>query len=158
MEDFIGWLENTQVSSDIQNITWIIPTVQSIHIFAVCVVVSSVMLLNLRMAGIIGGGETVGAFTRRYLPWVWIALAVLLTTGSILIVGEPRRDLFNPTFWTKMSLLVGAVAITFIVERAITKNEHYWDKRQFLARALATIAMIFWICIVLCGRWIAYTY
>src|SRR5471032_1341594 len=126
MEDFISWLENTRVSSDIQNITWIIPTVQCIHIFSVCVVVSSVMLLNLRVAGIIGGGETVGAFTRRYLPWVWIALAVLLTTGSILIVGEPRRDLLNTTFWTKMSLLVGAVAITVIVERAVIKNEHYW--------------------------------
>jgi hypothetical protein len=116
------------------------------------------MLLNLRVAHIIGSGEMVGTFTQRYLPWIWSALAVLLTTGTILIIAEPRRDLINPTFWTKMSLLLGAVTITLVVARAIRKNGHYWDRRRHLARILAAIAMIFWIGIVLCGRWIAYTY
>jgi len=37
-------------------------------------------------------GETKDVFTRRYLPWVWTGLVVLLMSGLILIVGEPGRS------------------------------------------------------------------
>ncbi len=160
MEHFITWLAATKASADIQNIVWVIPAVQSIHILAVSVVMSSVLLLNLRLLGIIGGGEPMDAFTRRYLPWVCVALVVLLLTGSILIVGEPNRDLDNGTFWIKMSLLALAVVITFILEGPVTRNSQFWEgsPRRHVARLLAVAALGCWVGIVLCGRWIAYTY
>src|SRR5579872_3735926 len=160
MGQFITWLAASKASADIQNMVWVIPAVQSIHILAVCVVMSSVVLLNLRLLGVIGGGEAMDAFTRRYLPWVWTALLVLLLTGSILITGEPNRDLNNPTFWTKMSLLAIAVALTFVLEKPVLHNAHFWQgsPRRSIARVLAVLALACWIGIVFCGRWIAYTY
>jgi hypothetical protein len=127
---------------------------------AICVVMSSVLLLNLRLVGVIGGGEPKDVFTRRYLPWVWVALCVLLLSGSTLIVGEPNRDLLNWTFWTKMSLLVTAIILTIVLEQPVLHNAQYWDTgfKLSLSRALAVLAISCWIGIVLCGRWIAYTY
>jgi hypothetical protein len=160
LPDFVNWLASTRASAMIQNVTWIIPAVQSIHILTVCVVMSSVLLLNLRLVGVIGGGEPADAFTRRYLPWVWIALGVLLTTGAILIVGEPNRDMNNPTFWNKMILLGIAVTLTLILEQPVLHNATFWEGRvrRPAARVLATAALLCWVGIVLAGRWIAYTY
>jgi hypothetical protein len=160
MEKFTAWLAKTSLSADIQNITWIIPAVQIIHILAISVVVSSVLLLDLRLVGLLGGGERVDVFTRRYLPWVWRSLIVLFLSGATLIVGEPERDLNNPVFWAKMSLLVTAVILTLILERPVSRDAHFWESgpRRHIARALALVALCCWIAIVFCGRWIAYTY
>lgn len=160
MLDFVNWLAATKASAVIQNVTWIIPAVQSLHILTVCVVMSSVLLLNLRLVGVIGGGEAADVFTRRYLPWVWISICVLACTGAILIVGEPNRDLNNPTFWRKMLLLAVAVTLTFILERPVLHNAGFWERgwRRPAARALAALALLCWVGIVFAGRWIAYTY
>src|SRR5690348_11077131 len=127
MESIIAWISSTQANTVIRDVVWIIPLVQTIHILAICVVMSSVLLLNLRLVGLIGGGEPKDVFTRRYLPWVWTALVVLLLSGSILIWGEPGRDLQNPTFWMKMSFIVVAITLTYILEKPILRNAHFWD-------------------------------
>jgi hypothetical protein len=160
MGSVINWLLATKLSAAIQNTSWVIPTIQSVHILAICIVMSSVLLLNLRLVGLVGGGEPVDAFTRRYLPWVWWALVVLFLSGSLLIIGEPNRDLQNTVFWTKMSLLACAVVLTLILERPVLRNARYWDPRprRYIARALALAALACWVGIVLCGRWIAYNY
>jgi uncharacterized membrane protein SirB2 len=160
MGHVIAWLLATRMSAFVQNTPGVIPGIQCVHILAISVVMSSVLLLNLRLVGLLGGGEPVDAFTRRYLPWVWTALVVLLLSGSILIIGEPNRDLQNTVFWTKMSLLLCAIVLTVILERPVLRNARYWDSspRRHIARALALIALTCWVGIVLCGRWIAYNY
>ena len=106
MTQFIAWLAATRASALVANTSWIIPAVQCLHIVCVGVVMASVLLLDLRIVA--GRGEALAAYTRRYLAWVWIALGLLLVTGTILIVGEPNRDLSNATFWLKMALVVVA--------------------------------------------------
>jgi len=56
---------------------------------------------DLRLAGVLATDETPQSVVRRYLPWMWTAIAVLLATGVILIVGEPNRVLANLVFWTR---------------------------------------------------------
>ena len=161
MENVITWISATDANVWIRaNYAWLIPALQCIHIAAVGVVISSVLLMILRLMGVIGGGEAKDAFTRRYLPWVWRALAVLFLSGSVLIYGEPERDLVNWTFWTKMSLIVVAVILTLIMERPILRDPDYWEKRgrHTTSRILAAHAICCWIGIVFCGRWIAYTW
>jgi hypothetical protein len=160
MDSVVAWLAATKASAEIQNVTWIIPAVQCIHILAISVVMSSTLLLNLRLVGIVGGGESKDVFTRRYLPWVWWALVVLLLSGSVLIVGEPHRDLINSTFWTKMLLVLLAILLTAVLELPVLHNAHFWESRmrRIWVRPLAAAAICCWIAIALCGRWIAYTY
>jgi uncharacterized membrane protein SirB2 len=160
MDGLIDWISSTRANALIRDTAWIIPVVQSVHILAIAVVMGSVLLLNLRVVGIIGAGEAKDVFTRRYLPWVWNGLVVLLISGIILIVGEPGRDLENSTFWTKMVLVGCAIALTLILEQPVVRRATFWDVpgRRWMSRVLACLAMGCWVGIVLCGRWIAYTY
>jgi hypothetical protein len=98
-----------------------------------------------------------GAVTRLFLPPIWPVLLILLLTGSLLIIGEPRRSLVNTTFYIKMSLLLIAIVPTVLLQRTILASPGFFEKRQTAIRALATVSILVWSGILFAGRWIAYT-
>ena len=156
---FAEWLSQTQISQVVQNVSWIIPSVQSIHILCIAIVMSAVVMVDLRLLGVIGRGQPTAAYTSRYLTWVWPTLVVLLATGSILITGEPGRSLENPAFQTKMVLLILAMITTAVLQRPTFKDPAYWELtagHRMSARVLAVISLLLWVGIVFAGRWIAY--
>ena len=98
LEYLINWLSATPVSLLIQKVFWIIPTVQTVHILAISVVVASMAMFDVRLLGLAGKRHSVVSLSRRFFPWLWGALVVLALSGSILIIGEPKRALGNPAF------------------------------------------------------------
>jgi hypothetical protein len=154
---FTTWLAATPVSIGIGEVHWITPGVQCVHILAVAVTMSAILMMDLRLLGVFGDIDGVKAFSKRYLPWVWWALLVLLLSGSVLIVGEPRRSLQNPTFVLKMSLLIAAAVLTTLTQIPLARDEGFWADRKGLGRVLAVASLAAWVAIVICGRWIAYT-
>lgn len=151
-------LAATSASLTIQSHEWIIPTIQSIHILAIAAVMSSIAMLNLRLAGLIGHHQSVRQMAHRFLPWLWRALPVLFVTGCLMILGEPARELLNPYFWYKMSMLAIVVLLTIPLQRMIEDRpfrDHDATKRQ-LIRIIALVSLLLWLAIVFCGRWIAY--
>jgi uncharacterized membrane protein len=160
LHQFATALANTSVSKLIEDISWIVPLVQTIHILALAIILSSAAMLNLRLMGLAGRRVTIAGMSERFLPWVWAALAVLAVTGIILIVGEPERSLPNFSFQLKMALLAAVIVITIVFQRTIKRNADYWDLspgRRRSARVTAVLSLAMWMAIAVCGRLIAYT-
>src|SRR5712675_36048 len=160
LSGFSKWLAATSLSHTIQTVGWIIPTLQTIHILSVAVVFSSAILVDLRIWRLLGRDEPLSEVARRFLPAIWPVLLILLITGSLLIVGEPRRSLLNSTFYLKMALLAVAIMLTAGLQRSISSSPNFWDKdrgRQLAARFAATASIAVWCGILFAGRWIAYT-
>jgi uncharacterized membrane protein SirB2 len=156
IESFCDWLSNTSVSLTIQTVMWIIPAVQTVHILCVAIVMSCMAMLDFRLIGIAGRRQSVSQMVSRFVPWVWGALPVLLTSGLVLIIGEPARELLNPYFRAKMAMLATVTAITFIVQRKNKKNASYWEGRRVAAACVGSLSLLLWVGIVTAGRWIAY--
>lgn len=156
MHEFCEWLSATYMSQRIQDISWIIPTVQTIHIVSIAIVMTSMAMLDLRIMGLAGRRQSLTDLSQRVLPWVWITLIVLLCSGTILIIGEPARDLQNVVFWTKMSLLTLAIILTFTFQKVLHRNKTYWERNRAAAVLLASVSLVCWVGIVAAGRWIAY--
>ncbi len=157
---FCSWLESTAPSQVVQNVGWIIPTVQTVHILCVAIVFSSAVLVDLRLLRLLGRDVPLPAVARRYLPTTWPVLLVLLITGSILIVGEPRRSLLNSTFYIKMALLAVAIVMTLGLQRSLRASPNFWEltaARRAAAGMAAAASMLVWCGIIFAGRWIAYT-
>lgn len=153
------WLAATPGSQFIQVQSWIIPTVQTAHILAIAVVLSSVGMVNLRVLGLAGGRTTIVDTAKRYVPWLWGALAVLLLTGAVLVWGEPERDLLNPAFQTKMILVVALTAVALAFQAAVARRAPAWDAAgaaPMPTKLAATATMALCLCIAVLGRWIAY--
>ena len=159
VETFSEMLTATSASRLIRETDWIVPAVQSVHILAICVVVGSALMLDLRLMRLIGRGESVSAYTRRYSPWLSVAVLVLFLSGVILIVGEPSRTLLNWVFWTKMALLSAGIGVTALVLLPAARERAYWDgtSRYITATFLGMASLAIWASVIVCGRWIAYT-
>ena len=160
LSEFSKWLAATEVSHVIQTTTWIIPTLQTIHILSVAAVFSAAILVDLRIWRLIERDEPLPEMARRFLPTIWPVLVILLVTGSLLIIGEPRRSLLNSTFYLKMALLAVAILLTAGMQRSMSSSPDFWDRdrtRRIAGRVAATVSILVWCGILFAGRWIAYT-
>ncbi len=159
LDPLVSWLAATPMSIAIGSANWITPAVQCAHIVAIAAVMACMMMTNLRFLGVVGGEDSLASFTRRYGVWIWPALLVLLASGSVLIVGEPRRSLENSTFVLKMALVTVAALLTLAIQAPLGRDAAFWDRtgRRRLAQAIALASILVWVAIVFAGRWIAYT-
>ena len=160
LREFCRWLAATPLSNTIQTIGWIIPTLQTIHILAVAVVFSSAILVNLRLWRVLQRDMPLSDVARRFLPAIWPVLAILLITGSLLIIGEPRRSLLSTTFYLKMVLLAFALVLTVGLQWSLSATPEFWEKnrwRRVVGKFAATVSTLVWCGILFAGRWIAYT-
>ena len=151
-------LAHTGMSSTIADQSWAVPTLQSIHILAIGIVMASIAMLDLRLAGFLGREQSMRGLTLRFYPWIWGALAVLIVTGFLQIMAEPARELMNWIFWTKMALIIGAVLLTAPVRRLL-EDCRYRDLpsgKRAIVRACALLSLLLWVAVLICGRWIAY--
>src|SRR5271170_1878556 len=127
LNEFSRWLATTALSHTIQTTGWIIPSLQTIHILSVATVFSAAILVDLRIWRLLERDEPLPDVARRFLPTIWPVLLILLVTGSLLIIGEPRRSLVNSTFYVKMALLVVAIMLTAGLQRSILSSPELWD-------------------------------
>ncbi len=158
LKSFPGWIESTALSTTIKAAGWIVPTVQSIHIVAICVVFVSVAMLDLRLVGALDAGKSIEHMARRYLPPVWWALPVLAATGVVMILGEPERELLSPFFWSKMGLLATVLALTLGVVRLLEDRPlaALAAPKRVAIQVAGALSLLLWVAIIFCGRWIAY--
>jgi hypothetical protein len=159
LDRFCRWLQATDLSQTIQNVDWIVPAVQTLHILAIAAVLSSALMLALRLLGVAARDQASAAIATRYLPVIWGTLIVLLLTGAILIIGEPARALENPVFILKMTLLAAALSVIGAYQIPLRTNPDFWERsivRSISVKLIAILSLGLWIGIVCAGRWIAY--
>jgi hypothetical protein len=160
LSEFSKWLAATSLSHVIQTTKWVIPTLQTVHILSVAVVFSSAILVDLRLWRLLNRDVPLPEVARRFLPMIWPVLLVLLITGSLLIIGEPKRSLLNSTFYLKMALLAVAIVLTAWLQWSLSSSPNFWDKnrgRRMAGQFAATLSILVWCGILFAGRWIAYT-
>jgi len=153
------WLSQTAASTAIRDIDWLIPVLQSIHILAIAMVMSSVLMIDLRVLQFTRGQMMV-ATVRRFEAWIWSGLVLLAATGTPLIVAEPKRMLPNVSFQLKLVLLVLAAATTAGLCRALRRNRGFRDGTGEPGRVLKFAAVggfLLWCAVAAAGRFIAYT-
>jgi hypothetical protein len=158
---FASWLATTSLSRLFQDVLWIIPVSQCIHIVCISILFASAIAINLRLLGLWFLDRHVSELARGLLPWMWGSLAVLVITGFVQTVAEPVREFQSPFFWAKMTLLAIVVIFSAVFAGSVRANAERWDAavtRPAAARAFALASSVLWIGIIVFGRLIAYTW
>ena len=160
MHNFATWLYTTAPSVFIRSHeSWMIPTIQSVHIVGIATAVGSAFMIVMRVVGWMGADQSLLATQRRYGPWLTGALWVLLATGSLLVLAEPPREFDAISFWLKMALVALMAVIAFAFQRSVRRHDQQWetavlDRASVKWAALATF--LIWAAIIFLGRFIAY--
>jgi hypothetical protein len=161
MHRFVEWLSQTPLSLAIQTREWIIPTIQSVHIVAIAVVMGSVFMIELRIWGWAGRDQTMAETTARFGPWLMGALVVLLLTGAVMVVGEPERELLALSFWLKMILVAIGTIVAVTFQQSVRRRDRAGEP-AIAARgsigAAAVVVFLIWVGVIVLGRLIAYDY
>ena len=158
--DLSNWLAETPLSHAIQVTGWVIPALQTLHILGVGLLFSSAVLVDLRVLRLMQREVPISAVVHRFLPVIWPLVLFLLVTGSLLIVGEPRRSLLNSTFLLKMALLAVAILLTAVLQRLLESSQMAQEsdrRRVVTGQVMASASLLIWCGIIFAGRWIAYT-
>jgi hypothetical protein len=162
--EFTEWLRGTPLNNLALDISessatmwigehfWAIPIFQVIHILAISASFAAVLMMNLRVFGL-AGHATLAETSHRYARVLWWALAFLILSGLLMIVGEPIRELVNPYFWIKMVLVVVGIVVAVLFARSLGRQS---DKVGAGVRSTALLLVVLWLMIMWCGRWIAY--
>jgi hypothetical protein len=145
---FAKWLQATPLSITVQSARWVVPTMQVIHLIALSIVFVSALMVILRALGRVRTDEPFAETWRQFSRFIRRGLVVLLLTGLVLVIAEPIREFTSTSFWTKMALVVVAVAATWAV------GMRYHDDGG--DRSGAVFALFVWVAIIFFGRAIAY--
>jgi magnesium-transporting ATPase (P-type) len=162
--EFTEWLRGTPLNNLALDISesratmwigehfWAIPIFQVIHILAISASFAAVLMMNLRVFGL-AGHATLAETSARYAKILWWALAFLVLSGMLMIVGEPIRELVNPYFWIKMVLIVVGVIVAVTFAKALGRQAEAVGGG---VRSAGLLLVVLWLMIMWCGRWIAY--
>jgi hypothetical protein len=156
----ISYLENSSVADNIRENDLLFPLIESVHVLAICLVVGSILVVDLRLLGLASTGRPVSRITGAILPLTWCAFVVAVASGGVMFISNASKYLSNGYFVAKM-VLIGVAGLNMLVfhfvgARDLPKWEN--DRRPPLPARLAGGASIgLWIAVVACGRWIGFT-
>lgn len=170
MVEFAAWIRSTPISGFALSLDetgfskWLqthqaIPVLQTIHIYAVAMLFTGFIMLNGRLFMVAGKSRTLAQTMDRFMPWIWWCLLTLFTTGWLLAIAEPPRDLTNPAFWTKMAFVPVAALLTLWFQTSMRRHVVAWDTPHGgpgAVKAASIGFLVLWMVIMALGRWIAY--
>ena len=155
MAELSQWFGSLPISLAMRRITWLVPMLQTLHILSIGFVLSSIIMIDLRIWGVSRSGTAI-ARSRRFMPWMWTALAVATFTGIALMFGAPRswRD---GAFVAKLYLMVAATAATAALPIMLRRNQCGGKDAGVPAQLVGIAALALWLGATLAGRgrWIA---
>ena len=157
--DICTWIEATPLAVAITESTWMFPTIETIHVLALTLVVGSIAMLDLRLLGVSTRNVSVMQLSEETLPWTWGAFVVAAITGSLMFASAATKYYHNIPFRMKMVLLVLAGINMAVFHLGAWRAVHAWNHTlptPRAARYAAGLSLLFWIGVVVAGRWVGF--
>jgi uncharacterized membrane protein len=152
---FFHSVTSTAFSQFIQRTHGMIAAIQMVHITCLACVFALALAVALSLAGRGFDSESIDSLCRRFVPAIWICVALLLVSGALLIIAEPGRSLPKPVFYIKMALIVLALIMTSAIASRARRAQRSGATAP-VSKTMAVVYMIVWCCIIVAGRMIAY--
>ena len=136
------------------------PLIESVHVLAICLVVGSIMAVDLRLLGLASVKRPSARVTRGILPLTWGAFAVAVASGFLMFMSNATKYLGNGYFVAKLCLIAAAGVNMLIFHLISARHQPRWDNQArppLTARLAGGLSMLLWIAVVACGRWIGFT-
>jgi hypothetical protein len=154
MVELASWLASLPVGQALRRLNWLVPWLQIIHILANGIILSAVVMIDLRVWGISRSQSSL-AMARRFQGWIWAGLVLLTVSGIALVLYSPRRVLIDVTFQVKMAVMGLAIAATVALLLALRPGRDAVPRDAGglkLAGVLGTLTLALWVGVTLAGR------
>jgi hypothetical protein len=126
------------------------PALEMVHIVGIALLVGNLVALECRVFGF-GRELDVAALGRLSLTLALCGFCVVAASGLLMFASQPQELLANRAFTLKMGLLMlaGTNAALFHARGGLARLD-------WVGRAQTALSLGLWLCVIICGRWIAY--
>jgi len=131
------------------------PAVQSCHLMGLTVLLSTVLVLDLRLAGFGMKDYGLSWLARQLKPWTLGAFVVVISSGIMMFLATPGKYVDSRPFRIKMAFLFLALLFHFGVLRRFTAADSAVRSRAVNV-IVACLSLTLWFGVGWAGRAIAF--
>jgi hypothetical protein len=146
-------LQSNAIADALNSSEWVFPIAECFHITAFAWSIGLIALVDFRLIGVGLKRETTPQVAQATAPWTLLGLAVVLLSGPVLFLSDPRMYLYNPAFRFKIGALLIAIIFNYPIHRKVALS----DSSSAPVRVLVGIvSLALWISVVFGGLFIAF--
>ena len=160
LQEFISYFENSGLAENVRENDVLFPLIESVHVLSVCLVVGSILVVDLRLLGLASVRRPVGRVLSGILPLTWSVFAIAVGSGSLLFISNATKYLGNGYFVAKILLICVAGLNMAVFHRISARDLPRWENETappLPARLAGGLSILLWVSVVTCGRWIGFT-
>jgi hypothetical protein len=159
LEQALTRLQDLGLPTQIRESDWMFPTIETVHVFALVLVVGTIMTVDLRLLGFANKERPFSQVASEMLPWTWAAFAVAALAGMLMFSSKALTYYGNIPFRLKMVCLLLAGINMVVFHWLGTRHLEAWDRGRppRAAKLAGGASLLLWTTIVAAGRWIGFT-
>ena len=131
----------------------VIAGLQIVHVFGFLLLLTSLLLMSLRLLGLALRRHGIPQVTREPARLFWAGLSLAVISGTLMFITGTKHYFYNAAFDAKMLLLFVAVLVQIVVFRTVAARE---APRPILAKLVVAISLVLWFGIAAAGRAIGF--
>ncbi len=146
-------LQTKAIADALNSSEWVFPITECFHIAAFAWSIGLIALVDFRLLGIGLKRESAAEIARATAPWTLLGLAVVLLSGPILFLSDPRMYLYNPSFRFKIGALLLAIIFNYTIHRKVALSKTSPPAVQVV---VGIVSLALWVSVVFGGLFIAF--
>ncbi len=153
-------LQSTPFAVAIAESDTLFPIIETVHVFALTMVVGSIAMLDLRLLQVSSRDISVTQLSKEVLPWTWCCFALAASSGFLMFSSKAVKYAGNFSFRAKMVMLLLAGTNMILFHLLTWRTVRHWDEHPrtpAAAKLAGGLSLLFWICVVAFGRWVGFT-
>src|ERR1700727_46498 len=130
LEQVLTRLQDLNLPTQVRESDWLFPSERTVHVFALVLVVGTIMTVDLRLLGFANKERPFSQVASEMLPWTWAAFAMAALAGLLMFSSKALTYYNNIPFRLKMVCLVLAGINMATFHWLGTRHLQAWDHRR----------------------------
>ncbi|GGI83673.1 DUF6644 family protein [Pseudarthrobacter scleromae] len=159
LEPILRWLQDSTVGNAVRSTPFMYPTLESLHILGIAVLVGPAFAFDLRLLGVGRRLVSVTKAARYLLPVSHLGLAIAVVTGILMFSAQAVGVAGSGAAPWKLGLLLLAGLNVLVFHRGVyPRLDALADAHAapVAARISAIVSMSTWTGVIFAGRFLAY--
>lgn len=154
LSSFFETVQASPLGQTISASSWMFPTLETAHVFALVLVAGTILIVDLRLLGVASKNQRVTALIHELLPWTWGAFALAAVSGALLFTSRAADYMTLSYFIGKFVVMAIAglnmAAFHFVGYRKVDR----WDlgSPPVSAKLAGAVSLLCWMAIIVLGR------
>ena len=156
--EVLNFLESTAVATWVRESLslWAFPTMIALHAIGMAVLVG----LNVAICLLLLSSKPRAPMdsVQTFFRFIWLALAVNVVSGTLLLMANASELLVLPIFYIKILFVILSVIVLLKLQRGLATEVNYADAdlSQKRLRILSVMCLATWMIALVAGRLTAY--